>query len=81
MLNTLSQRGFLYYPAYNEIRREKDGFVLTDYNHMRLFISFLSNVLGEIKINFSLSIKKVLCLEADDVKLNGMEKNEITNSQ
>ena len=83
-----SQKGFLYEPAYNEIRREKDGFVLTDYNHMRLFISFLSNVLGEIKINFSLSIKKVLCLEADEceVEWNGekwksptVNENDINN--
>ena len=83
-----SQRGFVCEYMANEIVREKDGFVLTDYNHMRLFISFLSNVLGEIKINFSLSIKKVLCLEADEreIEWNGekwksptVNENDINN--
>ena len=64
--NFKSQRGFVCEYMANEIVREKDGFVLTDYNHMRLFISFLSNVLTEITINFSLSTKKVLCLEAEE---------------
>ena len=49
-----------------EIRRVKDGFVLSDYNHIRLFMSFLSYVLGEIRQNFSKSVKTVLNLEAEE---------------
>ena len=48
------------------IRRVKDGFVLTDYNHIRLFMSFLSYVLGEIRQNFSKSVKTILNLEAEE---------------
>ena len=49
-----------------EIRRVKDGFVLSDYNHIRLFMSFLSYVLGEIRQNFSKSVKTILNLEAEE---------------
>lgn len=49
-----------------QIRRVKDGFVLSDYNHIRLFMSFLSYVLGEIRQNFSKSVKTILNLEAEE---------------
>ena len=52
-----------------EIRRVKDGFVLSDYNHIRLFMSFLSYVLGEIRQNFSKSVKTILNLEAEEEDL------------
>lgn len=52
-----------------EIRRVKDGFVLTDYNHIRLFMSFLSYVLREIRQNFSKSVKTILNLEAEEEDL------------
>lgn len=57
--------GFRCEPV-EQIRRVKDGFVLTDYNHIRLFMSFLSYVLREIRQNFSKSVKNVLNLEAEE---------------
>ena len=49
-----------------EISRVKDGFVLSDYNHIRLFMSFLSYVIREMYQNFSLSRKTILNLEAEE---------------
>ena len=66
-----------------EIRRVKDGFVLSDYNHIRLFMSFLSYVLGEIRQNFSKSVKTVLNLEAEeeDVEWRGKKWKTATVNQ
>ena len=57
-----------------EIRRVKDGFVLSDYNHIRLFMSFLSFILGEIRQNFSKSVKTILNLEAEEKDIKNLAK-------
>ena len=66
-----------------EIHRVKDGFVLSDYNHIRLFMSFLAYVTREMYQKFSMSYKTILNLEAEeeDVEWRGKKWKHPTENE